>query len=247
VGQALGLGHWVLDPAGAPPLIPNADSLPDPGVDPLTDARRALDFTRDVVERAQLIEYSADSISPTYRADEDPFPAPEDGSGVRRFDVAQPPLPSVSDATGGATPVLPSTASFRKMAVYVKDGHVIRVMEHVGVSERTLDDLRVLMTGIVKASAPPNVLRGFEAEIDRRSGDELAAFLLDGLNSFVELRGDPPIRFRTMTLKLLDLGDDAIRVELPQTQVEGSLALLHSVGRKPVADETTDDAGGASA
>lgn len=246
--QALFKRYWVADPAGAPPLITNAENLPDQGVDPIGDARNALDYVADIVDRYPVVKYDPESISPVYRSDEDPFPVPEDGSGVDRYDVVQFSLPSVQDATSGATPQLPNTSHFRKMAIYAKGGRIIRVMETIDASPRVLDDLRSLMLGMVKQTAPENVYNGFVATAGELEGDELAAFLLDGLNSFIELRGDPPIRFRTMTLELRDLGDDGIEVALPKVQFKASLALLHNLGRKPLGDPDEGDiaAGGAT-
>ena len=237
VFDALRARRWVLDAGGAPPLTIGADKLSTQGDDPLLDARTALVYVRALAEAKDLtpmVKYNPEAISPTYRADEDPFPTPEEGSGVERYDLYQPDLPPAAEATSGAQPIFPSAVNFRKMAVYVKDGKVIRVSEHIGLTPRLLDDLHSYMLRVVDATAPEDIRRDFRAEVERKQGDELGEFLVQGLNAILELTGDDPIRFRTMTLELRDLGASDIRVELPGETIKGSLAVLKNLGRKPV-------------
>lgn len=244
--DALRAQHWVLDSGGAPPVVTDAEGLAAQGEDPLLDARTALDYVRGLAEAKDLtpmVKYSAEAISPTYRADEDPFPVPEEGSGVERYDLYQPKLPSAAQATSGAQTVLPSALNFRKLAVYVKDGKVIRVSEQIGLSPRLLDDLRSYTLQLVDSTAPENIRRDFRAEVERRQGEDLGEFLLQGLNAILELTGDEPIRFRTMTLELRDLGAEDIKVELPAEVIKGSLAVLKNMGRKPVVADAVADTG----
>ncbi|MFZ6003528.1 MAG: hypothetical protein ACOYXM_06280 [Actinomycetota bacterium] len=238
--DALRARRWVLDAGGAPPVARSAEQLETQGDDPLLDALTALSYVRDIAEAKDLtpmIKYNPEAISPTYRADEDPFPVPEEGSGVERYDVYQPKLPSAAQATSGSQAVLPSALNFRKLAVYVKDGRVIQVSEHIGLTPRLLDDLGSYMLQLIDTTAPENIRRDFRARVDRLRGEELGEFLLQGLNAIIEIAGDEPIRFRSMTLELRDLGADDIDVELPGETIRGSLAVLKNLGRKPSIDD----------
>lgn len=246
VFDALRARRWVLDAGGAPSVVIGAEDLETQGDDPLLDALTTLGYVRDIAEAKDLtpmVKYSAEAISPTYRADEDPFPRPEEGSSVERYDLLQPKLPSAAQATSGAQALLPSALNFRRMAVYVEDGKVIRVSEHIGLTPRLLDDLRSYMSQLVEETAPENIRQDFRAEVARLRGDELGDFLLQGLNAILGLTGDDPIRFRTMTLELRDLGAKDVKVELPSETIKGSLAVLKHLGRKPVIDDAAPETG----
>lgn len=240
VFDALRARRWVLDEAGAPPVVVNAVQRETQGVDPLLDARTLFGYVRQLAEAKDLtpmIKYSAEAISPTYRADEDPFPAPEKGSGVERYDLAQPKLPSAAEAVSGAQAVFPRALNFRKMAVYVKGGRIIRVSEEIGLTPRTLDDFRSYMLQLIDSTAPKAIRADFRAEVGRRQGSDLGAFLLQGLNAILDLAGDDPIRFRSMSFEVRDAGAKDLRVELPGDTIKGSLAVLKNLGRKPAVDE----------
>jgi hypothetical protein len=241
--DALRAQRWVSDEGGAPGLILAADKLTKPGEDPILDARTNLEFVRQIAggdDLTPFIKFNPDSISPTYREDEDPFPKPEKGSGVDRYDVAQPGMPSAAEATSGAEPFFASAVNFRKLAVYVKDGRIIQVREYVGLTPRLLRDLRSYLSAIVDATVPEKVRNDFHAERDRLKGEALGKFLLAGLNTFIDLGGDDPIRFRARTLELRDLGAKDIKVDLPSPTIKGSLAVLKNLGRKPIVDEPAD-------
>lgn len=236
VFDALQARRWVVDQGGAPPQLVSVDAASDPGVDPVFDALRQIDRARQatLATAVGFVEYSEDSIGLVYRADEDPFPIPESGSGVKRFDLVQPPFPSASEAENGR---LPGEGVFRKMVVYVKDGRVIRVMEDIGLTPSRLDDFRDYMLRLVATGAPENVRAGFEATVESTQGAALGQFLLDGLNTFRELQGDPPVRFRTTSYELLDIGDDSLTVDLPTDDViAGDLAVLINLGVKPAGE-----------
>jgi hypothetical protein len=237
VTDALNGQRWVFDDAGAPPPVVATDDTRPLGDDPLEDARNALGYVRTVALGTPFVRYDPESINPVYRADEDPFPKPETGSKVVRYDAVEfLHLPPVSAATSGNKSVLPGYGNFRKMAVYVQDGHIIRVMEDIGLPPRLRDELRDYLDALVKATAPADVYNQFTANVARLANqpDQLGAFLLQALNSFVEVGGRPGIQLRTMTLDLSDVGGTDLHVTLPTDDVmNGSLAQVKGLGRKP--------------
>ena len=245
VVDALDAGRWVLDGAGAPSPILQTATEAKKGVetpkDPLFDARTALGYVRRVAETTFFKEYDPESINPTYRKDEDPFPIPSRGSGVRRFDAVIYPLPAASAATSGSR-ALPVTQNFRKMAVYVKHGKVLAVREFIGASPRQLQQLRDYEEALLKATADDAVVAGFRQRTSQLASDPdaLGEFLLGGLNTFITSTGDPPIRFRSMSLEISDLDAVSTRVDLPADVIKGDLAVIRNLGRKPV--DTGDSA-----
>jgi hypothetical protein len=246
VFAALQSRRWVVDPGGAPVLLQSVDDQTEVGVDPIFDARRLLDRARSLtlLRSGGFVEFSHNTISPVYRRDEDPFPLPEEGSDVVRYDLPQPPFPRVTQGTQLA---VPGEETFRKFSVYVKDGRVIKVSEHIGLSPSVLDDFRVFMVQLIQESAPPDVRDGFLDTLDSLEGDELGEFLLEGLNTIRDLQGDPPVRFRTSSYELLDIGDPTISAELPAEDViTANLAVLVNLGVKPATTEDDEPATPAS-
>jgi hypothetical protein len=110
--------------------------------------------------------------------------------------------------------VTPDARHFRKMAVYVKDNRVLQVSEVIDVTAR-LDDL----AEVYETKFPK----------DRRP-EEVAAVAIDALNTIRTGQGQDPIRLRTMSYNLKDLGD-TVKVDMPAEVVETSLALLQNRGR----------------
>jgi hypothetical protein len=212
---ALRSRRWVLDRAGAPAVF-SANPAEERGLgeDPVLDA---LDIfahvSRAIDEAAYIAEFNEESIEPVYRRDEDPFDKPKKGSKVIRYDFAAPKLPKASDRAGG-NQVTPDARHFRKMAVYVKDGLVLQVSEVIDVAAR-LDDL----ADVYETKFPK----------DRKPG-EVAAVAIDALNTIRTGQGQDPIRLRTMSYNLKDLGD-TVKVEMPTEVVETSLSLLQNRGR----------------
>ena len=246
VFDALQARRWVVDPGGAPPQLVSVDAASDPGVDPIFDALRQIDRARAATLETEVgfVEYDEDSISLVYRADEDPFPVPESGSGVTRFDLVQPEFPTASEAENGA---LPGEGAFRKMVVYVKDGRVIQVMEDIGLTPSRLDDFRDFMLRLVATGAPEDVRAGFESTVESTEGAALGQFLLDSLNTFRDLQGDPPVRFRTTSYELLDIGDDALQVTLPAGElITADLAVLVNLGIKSAGEGDEGTTGGSA-
>jgi len=246
VFDALRARRWVFDAAGAPPALVTAEQREKVGEDPVFDARTALSYVRQLAEAKELtplVKFNPEAITPTYRTDEDPFPVPEKGSGVDRYDLYQPNLPPAASAVSGTEVVFPSTLNFRKMAVYVKDGRVIRVMETIGLTPRLTDELEDYMRLLVESTGGEDLGRDFRASIGQLDGEERGTFLLQALNTIRDFAGDDPIRFRTMTLELRDLDADDLRVELPRETIKGSLAVLKNLGRKPFIEDEGPDTG----
>ena len=212
---ALRSRRWVLDKAGAPAVF-SANPAEERGLgeDPVLDSLDIFGHVERAIDEADYIaEFNEESIEPVYRRDEDPFDKPEKGSKVIRYDFAAPKLPKASDRAGG-NQVTPDARHFRKMAVYVKDGRVLKVSEVIDVTAR-LDDLAEV----------------YETKFPRdRKPEEVAAVAIDALNTIRTGQGQEPIRLRTMSYNLKDLGD-AVKVDMPADVVETSLALLQNRGR----------------
>lgn len=243
VFTALQSKRWVLDPGGAPPTLQSADDQTENGIDPIFDAHQMLVRARALTlfgrGLPQFVKFSEDTISPVYRDDEDPFPQPENGSGLTRYDFPQGAFPKSVDSTELQ---LPDEAQFRKFSIYVKDGRVVRVSEQIGLSPSVLDNFETFMVQLINQTAPDQVAAGFLANVEKLSGDELGQFLLSSLNTVRDLRGDPPLRFRTATYELLDLGSSALRVEPPNRDViTADLAVLVNLGVKPLRTDDGDD------
>ena len=252
--DALSASRWVVDTRGAPNVLAGGPDEREGGLgfsgDSLYDARTALAYIRTAGEGQFFQRYDPESLEPTYRTDEDPFPAPADDSGIIRYDSIIFDLPAVRDATQGSQSVLPGYRHFRKMAVYVDgDGRIIRVMEFIGLTPRTREQLIDYARALLDlTNAPAETLAAFDQDMARLRSDPLAVdeYLLTGLNSFRELAGSAPIIFRTMTLDLQDFGAADIAVQLPSDGViHGDLAVLRNLGRKPagVLDTGPDSAG----
>jgi hypothetical protein len=246
VFDALRARRWVLDDAGAPsPVVQVRDERSGEAAattagnqarDPLFEGRTALAYVRRTAQGSIFVKYDPETLNPTYRVSEDPFPKPKEGSGVDRYDTYVPDLPTAAQATSGSSPSFPTAANFRKMAVYVKRGRVIAVREFIGVSTRQLADLVEYMQALIDATAPDDVKAGFRARVRSLSSkpEELTDFLLGGLNSFVASAGRELLQFRTMSLELQDFGAVDEKVELPGDAITGDLAVLRNLGRKPL-------------
>lgn len=246
--DALRAQRWVLDPVGAPSLLLTAreaggrDLEGEVSDDPLFDARTVLAYVRSVTERQWWQRYDPESLEPTYRSDEDPFLAPQDDSGVTRYDTILFDLPSAASAGGGTGAAFPGYLHFRKMAVYEKGGKVFSVREHTQLTPRQVEDLIDYATAVLEGNAPEEVIDDFKRSIEQLPADKVPQFLIDGINAFRKSSGQQAVRFRDMAFELQDLGDPAISVELPTDQVvHGSLAILRNMGRKPVASGEEQD------
>jgi hypothetical protein len=138
LGSALTSGKWVLDEAGAPPILAaSSTERREVGQDPVFDATSVFEYVERVTRRMPVKKFNPDALD--YKPKEDPFPKPAKGSDVIRYDVVRPPVPRPSDNAGG-NQAIPSEVHFRKLSVYVKDGLVVQILEDIDVAER-LDDV----------------------------------------------------------------------------------------------------------
>ena len=205
----LGSADWVLDPVGAPDLASGFDR--QAGADPVLDSLEVFKYVNDVMLRQNVIvKWEAEDYE--YRAKEDPFETPEEGSGVVRYDVRPFRLPKASDAQGG-NQVVPDTGSFRRAAIYVKDGLVVRVLEDIDVAGK-LDEIE----------------KNYDIDFpDGASTDEKVRISVEAINAVRRGQGLFPIRPRVMSLDLLDLGE-RIAVEMPDGLKNGDVSPLRYRG-----------------
>ncbi|HUQ39456.1 MAG TPA: hypothetical protein VM030_04830 [Acidimicrobiales bacterium] len=239
VVDALKSQRWVLDPAGAPNQLQGGTADRRLGADPVVESLTVFDYVLQAIDEALGVEeWSADSINPTYRTSEDPFPKPAEGSGVTRFDLRRPKLPPAGAAVGGGTPTFPQTKHFRKMAIYVKKGRVIQVREAVEVTGRSVKEFITYNRTLAKESgATKKDLEGFDDLLKGKSENDVGALLLAIYSSNARQFGGDPVNMRRMTLDLRDLGEPN-EVALPTDDViTGNLAILLGSGQKA---ETAD-------
>jgi len=214
VRDALLAHRWVLDSVGAPSLIPTATEHHPLGADPVFDALTVFRYVDQSIREAFAVKkFNPDALD--YKPSEDPFPKPKKHSGVIRYDWVRPRLPRPQDITGAsANQRIPGTANFRKMAVYVKNGRVIQVLEQIDVVSR-LAELQRNYNVKIPTSLP--------------SADRVK-IAIDAINAVRAAQGDDVIRVRTMSLQFVDLGQP-VTVSLPTDAVAGSLSAFENRGR----------------
>ena len=248
VPEALQSGRWVVDPEGATQQLLGLSADRTEGIDPLLDALTTFAHVRAAIDEAENVErFSADSFDPAYRTSEDPFPAPDEDSGVIRYDLRRPRLPAVGAIGASGQPDVAETEHFRKMAVYVDDeGRVIQVLEEVSVAGRQVEEFRTYFNAFLadvmgeedEAQAFVESFRQQQEEVLREGGEEaLGEFLLYAWSSGAATTGGEAIDIRTLRLDLQDLGE-ANEVALPTEDViSGNLAILIGTGQKPTETE----------
>ncbi|MCA1839930.1 MAG: hypothetical protein ABR507_04205 [Actinomycetota bacterium] len=138
VAGSLRQGQWVIDPSGAPSFRkPSVDSTNDEiGKDPLRDAIDYLNYVRSAVNVAADVKiYQSEDIDPAYKVIEDHFPKPKVKQGERRYDLIRPGLPRFSGAqsAGGGQANSAQIQNFRKMAIFVKNGVIEKILEEIDV------------------------------------------------------------------------------------------------------------------
>jgi len=249
--------RWVLDPEGAPSVTDAARSTVNVDKDPVFDALGAFSYVERAMAEAQEVHrWDPDDLNPAYRASEDVFPRPSKSSGVVRYDLRRPSLPAAGNVSGSAADSTPQTKHFRKMAIYVKDGRILRVMERVEVTGKAADDFVGYLKRYLKAAgASKEIEAAFDRQLRGLNDRERSDFLLTSLNLGLKAAGQAPIAIRTMTLDISDVGSPVIKASLPTDTIEGSLAILLNRGRKveaatasgtPTAPATSSRSAGAS-
>jgi hypothetical protein len=226
--------RWVLDPNGAPSLTDSSRTLRNQGKDPVFDALGVFDYVEQAMAEAfEVKKWSADDLNPAYRVSEDVFPRPSDGSGVVRYDLRRPFLPPIGTVSGSSSDSFLATKHFRKMAIYVKDGKILRVMERVEVTGKAAEDFVGYVKQVLKAiGLPKEEIDAFDDSLDGLNDKERSDTLLAAVNQGLEASGQPLIAVRTMTIDIEDIGDDDIEATLPTDTIEGSLGILVNRGQK---------------
>ena len=197
VGDTLRSGRWVLDYAGAPPLVAERtrEGSIKVGERPVLDAIYIFQYLqRAINEAATVILLNKDDVN--YRPQDDPFPLPKEDAGELRYDLVAPPLPARS--ARGTAAGLPGAAHFRKMAFYVRKGKVVEVKEEVEFE--THRDFRRAKEG---------------------RGPKYPLQLLDAVRAG---KGREPIVVRTMSYRMSSIGDKAIKVTMPSDFLAANLA-----------------------
>jgi hypothetical protein len=207
----LGSGKWVVDPAGAPPVLftqTEGRDITDVGFDHIFDAANALEYVRAVAEQSRrVVRFNKDSIE--YRPAEDPFRKlvdADDREDIVRYDAVPLILPRSAEQTGGRNEP-PDSRYFRKLGIYVKDGRIVRILEVID----------------------------FERHEEIRKAKERGRpkFLLDMLVTLRRGVGDSPVRPRRMSIHILPAGEvgiampaDALTANLGSLLESGALAKL---------------------
>jgi hypothetical protein len=209
------------------------------GKDPALDAVTALNYVAGAVKQSfEVKKYSKDTLDPAYLAEEDPFTKPAKGSGVDRYDLVRPFLPAPGALGAAGQSATPNTANFRKMAIYVQHGRVIKVDERVEVVGKALKRLVTYFRTFLKDQKAPQAARdAFEKVVRDTPANQLGTKLLEEGNVYIAQSGATPVLIRNMRLNLLDLGGK-ISVSLPtDAVVHGSLRFMVSA-QKPAANTT---------
>lgn len=132
VDAALREGRWVIDPAGAPPLI-GSDVVAGREVsgDPFRDARDAIRFVGQAIGSARDVkEFTLEDIE--YRSALDPWRYPPEEGDEVRYDLIRPFLPtSEAQTVGGSGDI--GAPQFRKTSIFVDGRHIEQVCSVVDV------------------------------------------------------------------------------------------------------------------
>lgn len=141
IGDLLRSGDWVLDHGAAPPLNPplTSEGTIAIGVNPVLDASYFVEYIRRSIDEGSGVwKWNEEDLfvyNDFYGGKTgDPFEPAARDSGLARYDVLPPGLPARSER--GTQSALPGAAEFRKMAIYIKDGLVIRVTEFIDIVSR---------------------------------------------------------------------------------------------------------------
>ncbi|HUF33185.1 MAG TPA: hypothetical protein VMN58_08275 [Acidimicrobiales bacterium] len=234
--DALRSGRWVSDPTGAAPTVTTAAEFELQGVDHVRDALVVLGYVDRAIGRAFTVQqFNPDSLD--YKPSEDPFPTPEKGSGVTRYDLVPPFLPrpeAVREQGTGAS--LPGVRNLRKLAVYVEDGLVIRVAEEIAAEGDIADRLRNYLRAYL-ADTSPEARDLLDASLEAAGEERRSEVLIAALNQLRVAFGEDPIRFRSMAIDFVGLGED-LEVDYPDDVIQGALGPLFAEEVEDVTSQT---------
>lgn len=210
--DALQTQRWVIDATGAPAVIGASGSHPL-GQDPIYDARTAFLYTEAAVSQAEAVrKYDSESIDPTYKSADDPFPKPKHGARLLRYDLAPRPIPRKDATSGGSNQRVPEVGTVRRMVVYVENGLVVRIMEVVNLDWK-INEIR------------RNYSLSLTGSLQQQAQEALA-----GINAVRQGQGTDLIRARQMDFQFVDPGK-SFDVALPTQAVYGPLHLLVNRGQ----------------
>jgi hypothetical protein len=231
VVDALQAKRWVFDAEGAPPITANVRPEKELGADPILDSLTALSYVAQAArESAGVKKFEKEDLEPAYPASEDDFPKP--AKGETRYDLVRPRLPSIATSSGapvaGGQSAFPGTKHFRKMAIYVRDGLIVKVREEIEVKGKYLKSVIKYVRKSVEQSKSKAAISGFAEFLkttpESKQGLGILQFLSFGLQAF----GQDPILVRNMSIDLIDFGAD-IKVDLPTDGVvKGNLGILRT-------------------
>lgn len=197
----LGSGRWVIDPAGAPPVLFASEAegdVTDVGTDLIGDAINAFDYALASATGARdVIKFNRESLD--YFPADDPFRSfveEDEDAGITRFDAIPPVLPRTNEGQRGPD-ALPTERTFRKLSVFIQDGRLVRILEQID----------------------------FESHRDLKKAQEEGKprFLLDVLEGLRRGIGEDPIRSRKMSVEITSREAD---VKLPSDGVQANIGEL---------------------
>lgn len=215
---ALTSRKWVVDTKGAPSLFARGTERKLIGDDPIYDARTIFTYVENLSRRMPVGKFNEDALD--YKPKEDPFPKPKKGSDVIRYDFYRWPVPRPSTLENGGNQIVPGAEHFRKMAVYVRDGIVFRILEDIDVASR-LDTIE----------------RNYEVTLEGSTRERVAA-AVKAINTVRQGQGNlEPVRARRLSFELRQQGEPQ-QVSLPSEYVEADLSVLVNRGSQRTAAQS---------
>jgi hypothetical protein len=222
----LASGKWVLDSLGAPAAA-GFGSVSSQTSDPITNAINIVDKLRLWQQDSRIVtRFNPESLD--YKAKEDPFPRPV--AGEVRFDLPEQPLPSTSQrSSNGGVKNPPTESNFRKVAIYVKNNRIVRVLVSI--------DIRFQLTQLHTAYGIKIPTTGtLQQKIDAA---------LAQVNALIVRSSRTPVTLMAMEVDLGYAPVPASQVGLPTQYTAGSLKAL--VGRGSTGSGTAVAAANANA
>lgn len=223
-----GGGGWLIDRNGAPVRgALDTGAKATMGEDPVADAIGVFEYIDEAVARAQAVRvFNPEAID--YRPEEDPFPKPSRGSGIVRYDLQRPDLPSASQVANNEA--VPGVQHFRRMSLYLKEGLIVRAMDAVSIGDK-IDEVE----------------RNYDIRLpDDLSDEEIDRVVLGALNALLREQGREPIPARNMSLSLSELGAPQA-VRLPSGATVARVPTLNRVLLEASARDSSTDPDGSGA